>query len=331
MPRLKDIAQKAHVDVSTVSRALNDSPYIHPSTKRRILQVASELRYGSNATKEILTGRRVHAVGIIVPDIELNIFMDFVREAEVRATKENYDLVVCLSGDDAQRENRLLKKMRAGLVDGIVITSTGENNALLNDINASGIPVVQVLRDVSRELDCVSVDYAQSVRSAFTVLQDSGCQQIALINGPSSDISYHEKAAVYKQLTKEVGYPAEMAELDTYPHSFVKAGYDLFKELYSKTPNIDGVMVANDSEALGVLQYAEEYNIKIPETVKLISLAGGTVSRLTSNKVSAIDFPSDELARRAIHMVITKVEKLEQYSEIHRVNVQTRFEKRKTC
>ena len=137
---------------------MNDSPYVHPNTKKRILEAANELKYRPNGTKEVLKTGKVHAVGIIIPNAKLNIFMDFIQQAEIQADAVNYDVIICLSNDDSDREKRLLQKMRAGLADGIIIASTGDNNALLEDINASGKPVVQIFREVDQNLDSISID-----------------------------------------------------------------------------------------------------------------------------------------------------------------------------
>lgn len=331
MPTLKDIAKLAHVDISTVSRALNDSPYVHPTTKRRILNVANELRYHSNGTKEFFKTGKVHAVGIIIPNAKLNIFMDFIQQAELQADAVNYDVIICLSNDDGDKEKRLLKKMRAGLVDGIIIASTGDNNSLLKDINASGTPVVQIFREVDTSLDSISIDYEQTVKTAFNVLRKEGCQQIGLINGPIEDASYKRKLESYQKLVMNNELPAIVQNTKNYPKSFVEAGYNLAKNILEIAPNIDGLLTANDPEALGVVQYLDKQNIAVPEKIKIISLAGSTVSNLSPTQVSATIFPTNEVSLHALSLIISKVEKLDRDSPIQHLQIKAEYVSRKTC
>lgn len=331
MPTLKDIAKRAHVDISTVSRALNDSPYVHPQTKQKILEVANNLRYRSNETKEVLKNGKVHAVGIIIPNAKLNIFMDFIQQAEIQADAVDYDVIICLSNDDGQKEKRLLQKMRAGLADGIIIASTGDNNALLEDINASGTPVVQILREVDQNLDSISINYKSSVETAFEALRQKGCTQVGLINGPISDTSYQDKLNAYQQIVTRYEMPTIVENTQNYPKSFIRAGYTLTKNMLSIVPNIDGILTANDSEALGVTKYLKEQNIQVPETIKVISLAGSTVSNIFPTKVSATDFPTEEISLHALSLIISKVEKLDQGLPTQHLKIETTYTSRTTC
>lgn len=331
MPTLKDIAKLAHVDISTVSRALNDSPYVHPTTKKKILTVANELRYHSNGTKEFFKTGKVHAVGIIIPNAKLNIFMDFIQQAELQADAVNYDVIVCLSNDDKDKEKRLLQKMRAGLVDGIIIASSGGNNSLLEDINASGTPVVQIFREVDTTLDSISIDYQKSVETAFDVLREKGCQQIGLINGPIDDASYKRKLESYQNLATNNELPVIVQNTKSYPKSFVEAGYKLAKDMLEVAPNVDGLLTANDPEALGVVNYLNDQHIAVPEKIKIISLAGSTVSNLLPIQVSATIFPTDEVSLHALSLIISKVEKLDRDSPLQHIQIKAEYVSRMTC
>lgn len=331
MPTLKDIAKLAHVDISTVSRALSDSPYVHPNTKKKILEVANELKYRANGTKKILKAGKVHAVGIIIPDAKLNIFMDFIQQAEIQADAVNYDVIVCLSNDDSKKEKRLLQKMRAGLADGIMIASTGDNNSLLEDINASGTPVVQIFREVDQSLDSISIDYQESVETAFNILRKKGCSQIGLINGPISDASYQNKLDAYQQLARNQSLPILVQNTQSYPESFVHSGYELSKNMLSIAPNIDGLLTANDSEALGVTKYLNSQNINVPNEIKVISLAGSTVSNVFPTKVSATIFPTDEVSLHALSLVISRVEQLDRDSPLQHLQISAKYVSRMTC
>lgn len=331
LPTLKDIAKLAHVDISTVSRALNDSPYVHPNTKEKILEAANILKYHLNGTKEVLKTGKTHAVGIIIPNAKLNIFMDFIQQAEIQADAVNYDVIICLSNDDSKREKRLLQKMRAGLADGIIIASTGENNSLLEDISSSGKPVVQIFREVDQNLDSISINYQQSVETAFHILRKKGCCQIGLINGPTSDTPYQDKLLAYRQLVESQSLPVIVQNTQSYPVSFVQAGYELTKTMLSVTPNVDGILTANDSEALGVARYLDHQSINIPNDIKVISLAGSTVSDLFPARVSATVFPIDEISLHALSLIISKVEKLDRDSPLQHLQINTRYVSQMTC
>lgn len=330
MVTLKDIAKLAHVNESTVSRALNNSIYVHPETKKRILETAKKLSYNPNTLRKAIEKGKTKTIGIIVPNLQHNIFMDFVQNAERNASAVDYKIIIGISDDDSEKEADLLERMRYGLVDGILITSTGGNNHLLEDIDVSGTSIIQIFRMVDRKLSSVSVNYKQSVEIAVDNLLKNGSKNIGLINGYIKDQSYQEKLEAYESEMKQLKKPALFKNLNEYPKSFNLAGYDLASELMAENPNLDGLLVANDTQALGVMQYLEAKNMKVPNEMKVISLAGCSMSNFFQTQISATIFPIENISMRALSLLISKVEKLEDISVKYKV-LNTKFVSRKTC
>ena len=101
--------------------------------------------------------------------------------------------------------------------------------------------------------------------------------------------------------------------------------------MLSVTPNVDGILTANDSEALGVARYLDHQSINIPNDIKVISLAGSTVSDLFPARVSATVFPIDEISLHALSLIISKVEKLDRDSPLQHLQINTRYVSQMTC
>ncbi|MBP2058507.1 LacI family transcriptional regulator [Lactobacillus colini] len=330
MATLKDIAKLAHVNVSTVSRALNNSPYVNAETKKVILSVAEKLSYNPNVIEKALNKGKFHSLGIIVPNVQMTVFMDFIQKAEVQAAVMNYDIIVAMSDDDSEKERHLLNRMRYGLVDGILIASTGENNKLLEDINVSGIPITQIFRNVDSKLDSVSVNYKQSVKIAIQALTESGINEIGFINGPIKDISYNDKYVEFAKQTIKQKLISHIKNPTIYPKSFIELGHDYAQQILTEFPNTKGFLVANDPEVIGVLQYLEEQNLTIPDDIKIISLAGCSISNLLQ-KVSATTLPINQLSVQALSLTIAKAEKIEESINPKKIILNTKFVDRKTC
>lgn len=329
MVTLKDIAKLAHVNESTVSRALNNSIYVHPETKKKVFWAAKKLSYDPKLIQRTIKRGKTKTIGIIIPNLQYSIFMDLVQKAEANASAVNYDLIIAISDDDVRKERKLLKRMRNGLVDGILITSTGGNNHLLEDIQAGGLPILQVFRNVDQKLDSVSVNYQQSIEIAVDELFAKGAKQIALINGSLSDQSYREKLRAFKKIMKDQRQDMIVENLNDYPASFNKAGYDLAKKIFTNHPEVDGLLVANDTEALGALEYLKTKGLRVPEEVKVISSAGCSVSSLYQTQVSNTAFPIESISMRALSLLISRIENLEQLPIQHQV-LNTTLVSRKT-
>ncbi len=126
MATLKDVAKKANVDISTVSRALNNTSYVHPETKRRIIEAAESLGYRPNVIAQGLRGGRRNTIAFIAPRIADALYSDMVPAISDEARKLDYQCVLCITDDDEKTEKEILERLRKGLVDGIIISSSGK-------------------------------------------------------------------------------------------------------------------------------------------------------------------------------------------------------------
>ena len=165
MATLKDVAQKACVDVSTVSRALNNTSYVHPETKARIVAAAKELGYRPNVMAKALRQGRRHTLGVIVPRLHLTLFSEILPGIEHEAERLGYSTLISTTDDDPQREKSCLERMQNSFVDGIIITGTGRNNRLLRSIQASGIAVTQIVRCQEPRISSIVADYEAPSRA----------------------------------------------------------------------------------------------------------------------------------------------------------------------
>ena len=183
MATLKDVARLACVDVSTVSRALNNTSYVHPDTKARIYAAAKELGYHPNIVAQALRQGRRHTIGVVVPRLHITIFSEILQGIERRARKLGYSTLICTTEDDPKVEKDCLSRLRSGFVDGIILAGTGRNGRLVRDIQASGISMLQIVRCQDARISSIVADYRVCGADAAKYLRARGCRKLGLING----------------------------------------------------------------------------------------------------------------------------------------------------
>lgn len=225
MATLKDVAQKACVDVSTVSRALNNTSYVHPETKARIVAAAKELGYRPNVMAKALRQGRRHTLGVIVPRLHLTLFSEILPGIEHEAERLGYSTLISATDDDPQREKSCLERMQNSFVDGIIITGTGRNNRLLRSIQASGIAVTQIVRCQEPRISSIVADYEASGRNAVDYLYSKGCRRIALIAGYSHQSPFKGRYEGYSKAIAAHGLEEILAE-STQPVNSFEYGYE---------------------------------------------------------------------------------------------------------
>ena len=307
MATLKDVAKLACVDVSTVSRALNNTSYVHPETKERVYAAAKELGYHPNVIAQALRQGKRRTIGGVVPRLHLTIFSEVLQGIEKQARLQGYTTLICNTYDDAKIEKESLERLRGGFCDGIIIASTGNNRRLLRDIQAGGVEVVQLIRRQDPELSSVVADYAACGRDAVNFLYGRGSRRIGLINGYLHLEPYRGRYEGYCEAVRALGLEELTSHSDREVNSF-RYGYECACALLDENPDLDAIVSAVDVQGLGAIRAVSERGLKIPEQVRVISLTGHRVGRMLETTMSAMELPAFEMGAEAAKMIIERIE-----------------------
>ena len=307
MATLKDVAKLACVDVSTVSRALNNTSYVHPETKERVYAAAKELGYHPNVIAQALRQGKRHTIGVVVPRLHLTIFAEVLQGIEKQAREQGYVTLICTTNDDPKAERDSLERLRSGFCDGIIITSTGNNRRLVRDIQAGGIAVLQLIRKQDPDISSIVADYAASGREAVRFLYSKGCRRIGLINGFLHLSPYRERYEGYMQSVQELGLEPITSHSDREVNSF-RYGYECANQLLDENPDLDAIVAAVDVQGLGAIRAISERGLQIPDQIRVISLTGHRVGRMLETTMSSMEMPAFEMGAEAARMIIGQIE-----------------------
>ncbi len=308
MATLKDVAKLAHVDVSTVSRALNNTSYVHPDTKSRIMAAVKELSYQPNLLAKGLKQGKRKTIGIVIPKLTFSIFADVASGAEETARKHGYASLICNTDDDKNIEKESLNRLRNGLVDGILIVGTGGNKRLLRDIQASGITIMQIIREQDPTLCSIVADYKAIGYHSVQHLYERGCRKIGLINGSMEIPPYAQRFQGYKKAIKEHHLEEITAEREGFSTRDVHYGYECTLDLLENNDSVDAILAATDAQGIGVLRALKEQHISVPEEIKVLSMTGYQIGGTLETSLTSMELPSFEIGTQAAEMTIRAIE-----------------------
>ncbi|HIT89686.1 MAG TPA: LacI family DNA-binding transcriptional regulator [Candidatus Merdenecus merdavium] len=308
MATLKDVAKLANVDISTVSRALNNTSYVHPETKKQIFKAVKQLSYKPNLLVKGLRQGKRHSIGVVVPSINLSLFGEVVQGIEIQARELGYSIMICHTKDDPDVEAECLNRLRNGLVDGILIAATGQNSRLLRDIRVDGVSVIQMVRKQDKIFSSIVSDFYACAYKAVKYLYKKECRNIGFINGPLDIIPYKERYAGYKKAMKECGCQEYVTESVLPKRNYFKDGYEGVQQLFEQNPNIDSIMVAVDIQGIGVIRALKEQGIRVSEQVKVISLTGHSIGGLLETTMTSLEVPAKEMGEQAAKMIVEEIE-----------------------
>ena len=307
MATLKDVAKLANVDISTVSRALNNKGYVHEETKKRIIEAVEELSYHPNILAKGLRQGKKHTIAFVVPRIAITIYSDMIAPFSEAARKMNYECLICVSDDDVQQEKEILERLRGGTVDGIVISSTGKNNKLIREIKNEGVCILQAVRKQDESLSSIISDYYTTGYEAVRFLHMKGCRNIGLIIGNLSLHPYKERYAGYMKAVRELGLEPIVVMDETNPNK-VHYGMNCADKLLDQYPALDGLLASVDSQGIGAIRELTQRGKRIPEDIRVMSLTGIRLGGFLETAMTAIEVPAGEIGETAAEIIIKDIE-----------------------
>jgi len=309
---INDVANKAKVSKTTISRYLNGKyEYMSESTKIRIEKAIEDLNYRPNLVASSLKKNRTKTIGIIISNIENPFFAAFVQKAEQILHKMDNNVILCNTGDDPKIERKDIDTLLGRQVDGILLTTSGGNNDLINnDLIKKDFPLVLVDRRVSGlKADLVALDNEQATYLAMEHLYQNGHRRIGLLTGYSAGISSRiERINAYKKFLIE-------HEIDT-DQSLVWSGVpnqNGGKEGVNKLLSLQNPPTALLSTlnilTLGIIEFLNQKNIKIPNDVSIVTFDDVYWVKVVSPPLTAIKQPIEELAKASINCIFERMNK----------------------
>ena len=307
MATLKDVAKLAHCDISTVSRALNNSAPVHPETRARIMAAVKELGYKPNLVAKSLKMGRRNLIAFVSPTIRLNIFSDLSVEIQREAEKQGYQTLIINTKADAVREANCLNEL-SDMVDGIIIASTGQNNRLVRDISDDGVAVVQLIRKQDESISSVISNYYDSSKEAVQFLYKKGCRHIGILHGNENVKPFEERLKGYRKSVRELHLPEIISGTDAFTVPGFHDGLDGTKHLLEIDPELDAILAETDLQGLGATRALKELGIPCPKKIKIISLTGFSLGPMLETAMTSIEVPSPEMGRAALRLLIDRIE-----------------------
>ncbi|WIY81698.1 LacI family DNA-binding transcriptional regulator [Propionimicrobium sp. PCR01-08-3] len=290
-----EVAHRAGVAPSTVSRAFNKPRMLRPETVRRIMAIAAELGYEPNVNARALSTGKSGMFGLVVPDITNPFFAPLIRAAQRAAENEDLDILVVESDSDPERELRLVRRLMPR-VAGFLLASSRLSERKAREITELA-RVVFINRDIAGTAR-VLTESSESLKHGVAVLADGGARHIAYVGGPRKSWSETERSSTVIEAAREFDI--------AITHLRVEAG--IYRDARALTPEIvrigaDAVVAFDDILAHGVLDGLRHHGIDVPAHVQLLG-CDDALPIETHPSISTIRLRSEEAAVIAIRLLI---------------------------
>jgi LacI family transcriptional regulator len=305
---IKDVAKKANVSISTVSRVINKSKPVSEDIRERVEEVIKELNYEPNQIARSLVMKKTNLIGVIVPDISAFFIGEVLNAIDQIAKVYKYDIILCNSYAEKEQELKYLNLLMNKHVEGLIFISYKIEKEHKKFIKDADFPVVLINRFI-KELDVISVsiDHEQAAYDMTKYLIDKGSKKVALIrSGYSDDIFINGQLLGYKKALKEanIEYNSKLI----YEGIFrIEKAYLLVEEMIKENNLPDAIFATSDDVAIAVMNCLLDNGYKIPEDVQVAGFYDTKIANLFRPRLTTIKQPIFDLGSVATRMLIKKI------------------------
>ncbi len=300
---ITDVSSRAGVSVATVSRVFSGRDRVSPTTAARVRAVAAELGYRPNSVARGLRTKNTKTLALVIPDIAEPYFTALARGVERVANAADYSLMLCNTGEDAERERRHFDAIGDQRVAGLIVaphSSRSDIRPLLDH----GIPIVVVDRSIDAPVDQVMVRDTQGAYLATRHLIDEGWRRPAILTGPVGASTATARLSGYLKAVEESGGLSPVVVHSQYSEP---GGKESALDLLSRDPRPDALLVANSTMAIGVLSAMYELGLTAGKDVGFVMFDDPSWARYFSPRVSAVVQPSEQIGEIAAQLLLEHV------------------------
>jgi LacI family transcriptional regulator len=309
-----DIAKKLGLSAMTVSRALTGNREVSEATRQRVLRTANALGYTPNRWARSLVTRRSSIIGVVIPDIAHSFFAEITFGIEEVCEPTGYNLLLCHSRGDAQREKSEVAMLAGSHVDGLIIASVQpeSTSTAFEDLRQSGVPIVLIDRFFPKATEYMSVrvDDRAVGRLAAECLSALGHRRIAMIQGPALSPATLRRQGFREALKAHgITIPAEYMVSGDFE---IDGGRRAMKKLLGVSHRPTAVFAANDPMGIGAVYACRDAGLRVPQDVSVIG-AGNIEGQHHPNPfLTTVDWPRIELGRAAATMLLSAMANTEE-------------------
>lgn len=303
---IKDVAKKAGVSISTVSRVVNSSKPVSEEVKKRVLEAIEELGYKPNEIARTLVTKKSYLIGVIVTDLGDSYIAEIVRGIEEVGKMYNYDILLCSTFGDREAELRYMQILTTKQVEGIIMLSSGINKDIEKYTDGSDIPFVYLNRYYYDDrYHTIMIDNYSASMDMTDYLIDSGHRNIVYISN-SKDENSLEKLKIdgYKESMKNHGLNHSIFFTEGIG---MDSGYEVARRVMESGKEIEAIFCGYDEIAIGVLGYLYDNGFKVPEDLSVTGFGDTGMASIYRPKITTVKVPYYDIGAVSIRRVIKEL------------------------
>lgn len=307
MPTIYQVAERAGVSLSTVSRVLNGKASVNKALRERVEKAVKELNYRPNSVARSLANSRTDSVGVLASELNAPFFGDLMQAIELRLRAAGKHVIITVGRDCLETEKEAVEFLLGRSCDALIMHAEALSDEYLLKLNQSKLPIALVNRQVEGLSEaCTTLDNEKGGYLATRHLLELGHKNIAYISGPieKRDAKLHLKG--HKRALSEAGLPAnsELIFEGNYTEEDGKLG---LLELMARDLPFSALVCANDWMASGAISCARDLGMSLPQDLSIVGFDDGVFAHHMYPRLTTVSNPFADMAEMSAKYILNKV------------------------
>ena len=309
MTNLKDVAKLADVSIATVSRVLNGTSRVSEEKKQAVMSAIKKLDYRPNLAASSLRAKESKIIGVILPGrthATLGINASYIADV---CSENGYSLLVGLHHDDPDTETAMIDSFCRRNIDGLLISSSSEESAILRLVANYDIPIVFLVRVLrSDKFSCASIDNYKAGYIAGKYLASLGHKLIGCLTQGLNVWQPYQRLAGFKTALHDHGvefYDKYVVEVPALNYEY--GVYGAQKLLAQKAGGLPtAIWAMEDQLAAGAMQTFISAGYRIPDDLSIMGMDNIDLSHMLSPALTTITYPFQEIANVVVRCILDR-------------------------
>ncbi len=311
MATIYEVAKRAGVSLSTVSRVINSNTTVNAVMREKVERAMQELNYRPNSVARSLASNRSDSIGLLVSELDTPFFGEMMHAVEATLRAANKHVIITVGHNNLAQEVDGIEFLINRNCDALILHVEALSDNMLREINAQRLPVALVNRVVKGLEDgCVSLDNEQGGYLATRHLLDLGHTDIAYIAGPNDKHDARERLAGHIRALKEARIVPDPGLIYEGDYSEV-GGMEGFADFHRKGIHFTALACANDWMASGAMSAARDAGIALPDALSIIGFDDVIFAHHIYPKLTTVRNPIYNMGEMAARHILKQVYKID--------------------
>lgn len=301
---LRDVARKAGVSTCTVSHALNKTRPVRPETRKRIEAAARELNYQPNLLARSLRRNQTKTIGLVLSDINNPFFTRIARAVQDACLPSSYQVIVCNTDEDIEKEKAAICALFGSRVDGIILAPAAGDHKYLEEYSRLRFPLVTINRRIEiPKLPGVIADNEEGARIGMEHFISLGHRRIGVIVGLKGTSTTEDRSRGHRRALATHGLPFDRALIRS-GWLTLKGGYDATRDLMALSDPPTAIFAFNNFMAEGALLALRDLKVRCPDKVALIGYDDFRSAAALEPSLAVVAQPTKDMGEKAVDLLL---------------------------